>query len=83
MNAGEFAAYSCVIRSIVSSEIPVISLTRDGRLVDRASLDRVRAGLAGVTDCFLFCHGWLYDEAEARQEGERFFALLEKALAPW
>lgn len=32
-------------------------------------------------DCFLFCHGWLYDEAEARAEAWRFFALLDQALA--
>ena len=46
----------------------LISLTRDGRLVDRASLDRFGRELAGVTDCFVFCLGWLYDEAEAREE---------------
>src|SRR5437867_376254 len=60
----------------------LISLTRDGRLVDRASLDRVGAGLAGVTDCFLFCDGWLHHEAEAREEAARFFALLDIAMLP-
>lgn len=28
------------------------------------------------------CHGWLYDEADARQEAGRFFALLDAVLAP-
>ena len=36
----------------------------------------------GASDCFVFCHGWLYDQAEAQQEAARFFALLEAALAP-
>src|SRR5439155_5053778 len=58
----------------------LISLTGDGRLVDRASVDRFGRELAGVTDCFVFCLGWLYDEAEAREEAARFFALLDIAL---
>ncbi len=30
----------------------------------------------------MFCHGWLYDAAEARRDASRFFALLEAALLP-
>jgi hypothetical protein len=59
-----------------------ISLTKDGRLANDAQLERVERAAASATDCFLFCHGWLYDEAEARQEAARFFALLDGAMAP-
>jgi hypothetical protein len=59
-----------------------VTLTRDGRLADRAQLDRLAKTAESATDCFLFCHGWLYDEAEAQQESARFFALLDAVLAP-
>jgi hypothetical protein len=59
-----------------------ITLAKDGRLTNDIQLERVERAAASATDCFLFCHGWLYDEAEARQEGARFFALLDSALAP-
>lgn len=59
-----------------------ITLTKDGRLANDVQLERVEKAAASATDCFLFCHGWLYDEAEARQEVARFFALLDGALAP-
>jgi hypothetical protein len=63
-------------------EILPVTLTKDGRLVDRVQLERVAKAAGSVTDCFLFCHGWLYDEAEARQESACFFALLDGVLAP-
>ncbi len=59
-----------------------IMLTKDGRLANDVQLERVEKAAASATDCFLFCHGWLYDEVEARQEAARFFALLDGALAP-
>lgn len=59
-----------------------LPLTKDGRLANATALERLEREAAGASDCFVFCHGWLYDEAEARQEAARFFALLETALAP-
>ena len=43
-------------------------------------MGRVLEAARSATDCFVFCHGWLHDEAEARQEGARFFTLLDGAL---
>ena len=63
-------------------EIHLVTLAKDGRLVDGVQLDRVAKAAASATDCFLFCHGWLYDAAEAQQESARFFALLDIVLAP-
>jgi hypothetical protein len=63
-------------------EILPVTLTKDGRLADKVQLERVAKAAGSATDCFLFCHGWLYDEAEAHQESARFFALLDGALAP-
>jgi len=59
-----------------------LSLTADGRITDRKALDWVLTAAPAANDCFVFCHGWLHDEAEARHEAARFFALLETALAP-
>jgi hypothetical protein len=59
-----------------------LTLTKDGRLANEAQLERLAEAAGAATDCFLFCHGWLYDEAEARQEAGRFFALLDGVLAP-
>jgi hypothetical protein len=59
-----------------------LPLTADGRITDRKTLDRVLTEAPRASDCFVFCHGWLDDEAEARQEAARFFALLKTALAP-
>jgi hypothetical protein len=59
-----------------------IALTRDGRVVSEAALDRLGAAASAATDCFLFCHGWLTDEEEARLASARFFALLDTVLAP-
>jgi hypothetical protein len=62
-------------------DIVFLSLRRDGHLVDESALEPLERALASATDCFLFCHGWLYDEADARAEAWRFFALLDQALA--
>ncbi len=59
-----------------------VTLTKDGRLANEVQLERLAKAAGSATDCFLFCHGWLYDEAEARQEAARFFALLDGAMAP-
>lgn len=64
-------------------DVLLVSLTRDGRIVNPAALDRFERVLAGeVSDCFVFCHGWLSEEGEARREAARFFAVLEGALHP-
>ena len=63
-------------------DILPVTLTRDGRLANKIQLERVAKAAASATDCFLFCHGWLYDEAEAQRESARFFALLDGVLAP-
>jgi hypothetical protein len=59
-----------------------LTLTRDGRLANEAQLERLAKAAASATDCFVFCHGWLYDAAEARQDAARFFTLLDSVLAP-
>jgi hypothetical protein len=64
-------------------DVLLLSLTADGRIVDPAAFDRFERALrADITDCFIFCHGWLYDEGEARREAARFFAVMEGPLAP-
>jgi hypothetical protein len=63
-------------------EVLPLTLTKDGRLPHEAQLDRLEKAATVATDCFVFCHGWLYDEAEARRDAGRFFALLEQTLAP-
>jgi hypothetical protein len=59
-----------------------LTLTKDGRLANEAQVERLAKFAASATDCFIFCHGWLYDEAEARQDAARFFTLLDGVLAP-
>ena len=59
-----------------------LTLTKDGRVANDVQLERLAKAAGSATDCFLFCHGWLYEEAEARQEAARFFALLDGVLAP-
>ena len=63
-------------------EIVSLTLTKDGRVANDVQVERLAKAAESATDCFLFCHGWLYDEAEARQEAARFFALLDGVLAP-
>ena len=41
-----------------------------------------RERLGAATDCFVFCHGWLNDQTEARDGALRFFAHLDTALQP-
>jgi hypothetical protein len=59
-----------------------LTLTKDGRLANEAQIERLAKAASATTDCFVFCHGWLYDEAEARQDAARFFTLLDGVLAP-
>lgn len=63
-------------------DVLLLSLTRDGRLVDPQAFDVIRDRLPAATDCFLFCHGWLVDQAEAREGAARFFSHLDGALRP-
>jgi len=60
----------------------LLSLAPDGRLAHRGALEALEERLPRVTDCFVFCHGWLYEQTEAREEAARFFALLDTALGP-
>jgi hypothetical protein len=63
-------------------DVILLPLTSDGRLVRAVLIETIQDRLRQATDCFVFCHGWLYDLAEAREEAERFFALLDTALRP-
>ena len=63
-------------------DLIVLSLTPDGRLRNEAVMTRLLEAGRSATDCFLYCHGWRYDEAEAREDAARFFALLDQALVP-
>jgi hypothetical protein len=63
-------------------DIVLLSLTRDGRLADPRPFEAFQERLRSATDCFVFCHGWLNDETEARDGACRFFACLDTALGP-
>jgi hypothetical protein len=67
---------------VARNDLLMVSLTRDGRLANPRPLDALHQRLGSVTDCFLFCHGWLSDQAEAREGAERFFGQLDAALRP-
>jgi hypothetical protein len=67
---------------LVRNDLLLLSLARDGRLVNPRPLDTLQQRLAASTDCFLFCHGWLNDQAEARDGAQRFFGHLDSALRP-
>jgi hypothetical protein len=69
-------------RTPAGTETMLLALTRDGRIADEAALDTLAQRLPAVTDCFVFCHGWLYDRGEARTEAARFFSELDGALEP-
>jgi hypothetical protein len=71
----------CAMRSH-DQDVLLLSLTRDGRLVDPRAFDAIQDRLPDATDCFLFCHGWLVDQAEAREGAARFFTHLDGALRP-
>src|SRR5437762_10989726 len=60
----------------------LLVLTTDGRIASEAAFERVQKRVPSITDCFVFCHGWLYDAEEARREGARFSALIDAALRP-
>jgi hypothetical protein len=66
----------------LDGNVRLLTLTRDGRVVDQAAWDALRERLPAATDCFLFCHGWLVDRAEAREGAARFFGHLDEALRP-
>jgi hypothetical protein len=63
-------------------DLLLLPLGKDGRVADPRAIERLEREVTRASDCFVFCHGWLYDQAEAQQEAARFFALLEVALAP-
>jgi hypothetical protein len=58
----------------------LLSLARDGRMITPRALDTLEEQLPTATDCFVFCHGWLVDQAEARAGAARFFSLIDGAL---
>jgi hypothetical protein len=63
-------------------EVILLPLKPDGRLAHPGAIDAFEDRLARATDCFVFCHGWLYELIEARVEATRLFALLDTALRP-
>src|SRR5262249_6886497 len=67
---------------LARNDLLLLSLTRDGRLSDPRPLDTLQQRFASVPDCFVFCHGWLNAQAEARQGAERFFGHLDAFLKP-
>jgi len=67
---------------LVRNDLLLLSLTRDGRLTSPRPFDALQQRLGSATDCFLFCHGWLNDQAEAREGAQRFFGHLDVALRP-
>ena len=60
----------------------LLSLAHDGRLTNPSALEILQDRLATVTDCFLFCPGWIADHVEARDAAARFFSRLDGALLP-
>ena len=62
--------------------IMLLSLARDGRMITPRALDTLEEQLPTATDCFVFCHGWLVDQAEARAGAARFFSHLDGPLRP-
>jgi DNA (cytosine-5)-methyltransferase 1 len=63
-------------------DVLLLSLTSDGRLASPHPFEAFRERLGAATDCFVFCHGWLNDQTEARDGALRFFAHLDTALQP-
>src|SRR5262245_30087555 len=63
-------------------DVLFLTLTHDGRLRDEALIPRLLEAGRSATDCFVFCHGWPYDDDEARAEAGRFFGLLDQAMTP-
>ncbi len=67
---------------LARNDLLLLALTRDGRLATPRPFDAVQQRLGSATDCLVFCHGWLNDQAEAREGAERFFGHLDAALRP-
>jgi hypothetical protein len=67
---------------LARNNVLLLSLSGDGRLTTPRALEAFQQRLPSATDCFMLCHGWLYDHAEAREEAQRFFDLLDVALRP-
>ena len=67
---------------LARNDLVLLALTRDGRLTNPRPLDALLQRLSSATDCFVFCHGWLNDQAEAREGAQRFFGYLDAALRP-
>ena len=67
---------------LARNDLLLLSLTSDGRLVNPRSVEAFQQRLRAATDCFVFCHGWLNDQAEAREGAQRFFGHLDAALRP-
>jgi hypothetical protein len=63
-------------------DIVLLSLTRDGRLADPRPFETFQERLPAATDCFVFCHGWLNDQTEAREGAARFFGHMDGPLRP-
>jgi hypothetical protein len=63
---------------LARNDLLLLSLTGDGRLTNPRSLDALQQRLRSATDCFLFCHGWLNDQAEAREGAQRFFGCVHR-----
>ena len=63
-------------------DVLLLALTSDGRLASPRPFEVFRERLGAATDCFVFCHGWLNDQTEARDGALRFFAHLDTALQP-
>lgn len=63
-------------------DVLLLSFMSDGRLASPRPFEVFRERLGAATDCFVFCHGWLTDQAEARDGALRFFAHLDTALQP-
>ena len=69
-------------RRSVDPGVLLLSLARDGRLVNPRAVDTFAEQLPTATDCLLFSPGWLVDQAEARAGAARFFSRVDGALRP-
>ena len=67
---------------LARNDLLLLALARDGRLLSPRPFDAFRERLPSATDCFVFCHGWLNDQTEAREGAQRFFGHLDAAIRP-
>jgi hypothetical protein len=58
-----------------------VEFTREGRVYDSAQVDRLIAGLEGVSDLLVLCHGWNNDLQEAQDLYDALLANVEKVRA--